>query len=327
MLRRLLLIAVVAAAGCGSSDGGNGSPGCEPDSCDDPAGYESGEACSGSGSCLCEKCPTYCDALCPFSLPNADVVAYLEEDEGRGPPTELDLDCLGANELPAAPAQDVTMTGIVEDFEDAYPIEGATVEVFASALDLDTPIASTVSGELGAYTIVIPAAELAVARVSWRVAAEDRLETLHLNQAIECRIAPCVMNESRLSVSWVTLDSVVAILGTSRPAGTSTVIGDVLDCDRNSLANANGRLLSVSGDRFSDAEIYYFEEEFPVRRRLQPWSSSDGLVAFLNVQSTDTVEIQAYGRVDGAETLLSSATVFPTPDAVVITDMDPLGPR
>ena len=317
------------AADCGSTGDGQAPPtGCVPGSCDDPVGYETEAACPDGESCLCDRCPSYCDALCPLSLPNADVMANAGDDQDEDPPlVEADFSCLGKDEPPPAPKQDVTMTGIVMDFEDEYPIEAATVEAFATALALDVPVASTTSGKGGSYTLVLPVAQLDSARVSWRVQAEDQLETLHLNQAIACQSAPCTMTEDRLSVSQVTSDSLTGILGTSRPDGTSIVIGDVLDCRRRSVANANGRLFSSNGDPVAGTEVYYFETEFPVRRWLQPWSSPDGLVGILDVEAAGVVEIRAFGRIDGKETLLSAVAVPPVADAVVITDMDVLGPR
>jgi hypothetical protein len=325
---RTVLTTLAVLAGCSSSAEAPPEGGCGPESCRDPEGYESGEECDDGESCLCDRCPGYCDALCPFSLPNADVMANAGDDEDEDPVLQAaDFSCLGDNALPAAPAMDVTVTGFVRDFEDDFLIPGATVEVYALATELDAPLASTVSVADGSYSIVVPASALDVARVSWRVVAEDALDTLHLNQAIACATAPCGMDEERLSVSQVTSDSLASILGTSRPDGTSVVIGDVLDCRRRSVAHANGRLLDPSGAEVEGLETYYFEAEFPVRRKLQPWSSADGLVGMINVAPAAEVEIRAYGRIDGEETLLSAAAVPAIADAVVISDLDALGPK
>jgi hypothetical protein len=64
-----------------------------------------------------------------------------------------------------------------------------------------------------------------------------------------------------------------------------------------------------------------------VRRKLQPWTSADGLVGMINVAPAAEVEIRAYGRIDGEETLLSAAAVPAIADAVVISDLDALGPK
>ncbi|MEK6606096.1 MAG: hypothetical protein AABZ30_00375, partial [Myxococcota bacterium] len=84
----------------------------------------------------------------------------------------------------------------------------------------------------------------------------------------------------------------------------------------------------ANGAMVQGVEVYYFQSgrngPFPVRRSLQTATSPDGLFLMPNVVPGGTVELRAYGKIDGVETLLSSVRVQPEADSVVITDMDPL---
>lgn len=318
---------LVLNVGCGGStegdDEGAESEGEEGSECSQAVDMASGDACDNGSSCICASCEDYCDSSNLASLPDTDVLVA-ENDDFEAGATDADFACLGSNTPPAPPANDVTVGGIVMDFQTDAPISGALVEAFSSSESLDTSCANATSIDDGTYEITVPADCFVAARLSWRVTVEDALPTLHLNQRVACESEPCTVEQHRISVSQGTADTIPAILGTVLKDGTSIVVGDILDCQRRSVEYANGRLFDDKGAAIGGIQGYFFKEEFPVRRSIQQWTSLDGLVVLVQVPAGGLVDIRAYGNLGGEETLLSSVRVPPIADSVIITDMEPL---
>lgn len=324
-----VLVSSMMLAYCGgSSETGEGEAEVEgeaegegPCGCADPIGL---------GGDLCDSCETYCDPSNSCSLPNADVQANAGDDNDEEPPLEAaDYECLAVKAPPAPPKGAVNVTGETRDYLTRTPVPSIVTDAFPSSEDFATPCATVTSDESGVYVIPLPESCFADgdALVSWRMtdSSGDQYPTFHLNQRVECESFPCTVSQNRPSVSETTVASVAFLLrGTEPLPGTSIVIGDVVDCQGRSVQFANGRLFDAEGSLIEGIETYYFQTVQPVRRNLQSWTSPDGLVAMIDVPAGSLVEISAFGRLDGEETVLSTIRVPPVADSIVVTEMEPL---
>jgi hypothetical protein len=231
------------------------------------------------------------------------------------------------------PDPDFTVAGEVQDFQSKGNIVSAisattvaTVTVFATTADViaKTALAGPVeSGTDGRYTVTIPEGLTRVIFKTTRTGAKD---TYEFNQLV----VPGETDNHRYSVSDATGEFINAWVGMAFDTTKGAIAGALRDCDYLEVANAVGKALSGTAAAIPDEQIFYFNDAagLPTKRSKRTSTDFDGRILFLNVPPTDTgVTIQAWVAQNGsgvADYLVSENVVPVMPNAIVITDLDPL---
>lgn len=270
--------------------------------------------------------------------------ADLLEAEGRDP----DFSCLGEPDPANVFATDTDVTGVVEDFEEGFPVEGVTVAVFASYADLaaDTPFATSAPSDInGGYTVGVPAN---VQRLHYKMidpTGQDYFDTMELEDPVAGMAPdpPQTTGKDRKAVSWATVDKVPGMIGIARIEGRGIVAGTVYDCSRDHVEHAALRVydgpasdpnrVQLSIWDGSSRNSFYFSDDLP--SRLQDFTNPEGQFLTANLVPGGTVTLEIWGRLDAAwlpagyedcaeGCLISRQEVPVFGDVIVITDMNPL---
>jgi len=307
------VLLAVSVAAC--SDGGSDAP----DGAVCPPANLSG--CDPSDDSTCLALPQDdVQAALGTELPDPDVENPVLTTDGA------DYTCNTSAPPTPRPTGDVTVTGLVLDFQSDDALAGASIEVFAAAQFDAAPLATTTSSADGSYQIVVPTETLRDGRVFWRNTAPGQAPTHELYDPL-LPDASLAFASDRVSVSEDTAETIPTVLGTTRPDGTVVVVGRVRDCQRRYVAGATARLYDDRCGGFQAIggfEEFYFEEEYPSQRGRWRATSPDGLFVMFKVDPADSAEVRILGRLAGVETVLSRAVIPLIPDSVVITDFDPL---
>jgi len=258
-----------------------------------------------------------------------------------------DYSCLEQGTPPAAPTQDLVIRGKTQqrlsngDDEDKGSV---SVEVWTDQTTLNdtSRVAKTTSDAAGNYEVTIPAAAWASAsskgvRVAWRIGATDTIPTVEYNDLIPINDAkPDTKDPTKLSLDGLdritltraTLQTINALLGTTADydKNKAIVLGVVRDCKRAEVQNVSAGVVDSAGKPLAGPLLFYFQDDFPVVRELQPFSSDDGFFTLLNVPVKDkSVEVRIVGKLAGGKEAVLSRQVLPVKsDTLIIADFDPL---
>ncbi|MGZ3426548.1 MAG: hypothetical protein ACXVCV_07860, partial [Polyangia bacterium] len=116
------------------------------------------------------------------TAPSGQPVAYVQPTPTDAQ-TPASLGCLGGHADPAAPTTATAVDLVVNDFEKATPVTGATVEVYLSLAHINAqmPDATSMPTDAdGKTTIMVPPGAY---RVTFRTfGAPDTIETLEFNR-------------------------------------------------------------------------------------------------------------------------------------------------
>jgi hypothetical protein len=257
-----------------------------------------------------------------------------------------DYSCLGKVTPPAQPTKDLVIRGKTQqrlsngDDEDKGEV---SVEVWTDQTSLSkaTRVTDTISDAAGNYEVTIPATAWASAsekgvRVAWRISATDTIPTVEYNDLIPIQDAKPDSKDptklsleglDRITLSRSTLMTINGLLGTTADYDTkkAIVLGVVRDCARKEVENASAGAVDSAGKPLEGPQLFYFQDNFPVVRKLQPFSSADGFFTLLNVPITGgSVEVRVVGKLASGEAVLSRQVLPVKSDTLVIADFDPL---
>jgi hypothetical protein len=287
-------------------------------------GDEKGDDCAGSGGATT---PT-CQLVPPVTQVSAD------------------YSCLGKVTPDAPPTKDLVIRGKTQqrlsngDDEDKGDV---SVEIWTDQTSLSdsTRVAKTTSDAAGNYEVTIPATAWASAsskgvRVGWRIGATDTIPTVEYNDLIPIKDAkPDSKDPTKLSLEGLdritltrsTLQTINGLLGTTADYDKqkAIVLGVIRDCQRKEVQNVSAGAVDSAGEPLDGPQLFYFQDNFPVVRDLQPFSSSDGFFTLLNVPVTaGSVEVRVIGKLASGEAVLSRQVLPVKSDTLVIADFDPL---
>lgn len=273
---------------------------------------------------------------------------HLSDDLLQALNNDPDFTCFDATDPVITFSTDTDVTGVVEDFEEGYAVEGAVVKVYGTLQDLldDQPFDESAPSDVhGAYTITVPGN---VQRTHWRMtdpSGEDYFDTFEINDPVAGMPPgpPQTTGKDRLIISTVTMETVPATLGIQRIEGRGIIAGRVYDCQRNEVEHAairvydgpasdpDRQLISVyeGGNRNS----FYFVSGMP--SRLQQFTDPEGQFVVANLVAGGSVHVEFWGRTQAAwmptgyqdcseGCLISTQEVPVVGDTIVITDMLPL---
>jgi len=219
-----------------------------------------------------------------------------DDDDGTPDPGDFDSDqpvtgdwsCTGeqGGVLPGAAG---TFEGLVEDFQDDFPIAGASVRIWLDnnpAGSVEDAIEAT-TDDNGVFTLDASMGVRACAPFAARVWTEfDPPETYQTfqNNIIVSGDAP--YSEVLNSVSYATYQLLPLTVGVEPDAGKGIAAGRVTDCLDEPVAGAETSVGTIDWTTGSvtEAEGYamrYFRDEDPAHDQL--WTSDDGLFGGMNV--------------------------------------------
>jgi len=266
-----------------------------------------------------------------------------DENPGFSPPCEVtvaavddvevgaaDWTCLGTPTDDTPTTVDVTVTGVLNDFQNNdNEINEGNVEVFpgidhTNVLDTFGPTDNT-----GAYELVLPAGHT---RYGFKVTAPDYEPTYLLNQDFDPATEAQSLDISGISTGIAT--ALPAIIGLVRTEGTGILAGAMRDCQNREVAHAVATVSSTPGQpgHLAGAQTYYLDAGagLPVRHDQLLSTDVNGLFAIFELPETGTAYLQVWGFVDDADladgemTLLAELPAPVVPDTVITGSIEPL---
>ena len=304
MKRLLGLVALCVAAACGGGD-------------DDGGGADAGEELENPG----------------FATPDVVTTAYMKDGTSWTEVGPANWDCLGTASDDEASTVEITVSGVVRDFqEDEDTVASAMVAVYEGS-DIDgTPVDEVTSEANGSYAVTLP---VGTERVAFKISADGFLDTYLMNQYYVPDQAE--QEEFLEPISDSLANALTAFTGRSEPRtlGLGVLAGAIRDCDNNEVAGAIATVSDSSGtvDHVTGAETYYFSAEaqsLPVRLTLEDTTNDDGLFMVMELPPDDASFLQVWGFVDGQDPAADEMTLLaelPMPvigDSVVTASMEPL---
>jgi hypothetical protein len=210
---------------------------------------------------------------------------------------------------------------VVNDFEKAVPVMGATVEVYLSLAHVNAmmPDATSMPTDAdGKTTLMVPPGSY---RVIFRTfGAPNTIETLEFNRAYN--------DGARVSVSQATKSEIPALLNLAPDDTKGVVAGSQRDCNEHELGGITVGITSDAGAYDDTMNVFYFQDYGPTRvpALAQKWTSGDGAFAGLNVPPGNAT-VTAAGRFDAAGPLLKLGTgIVPVrANSITIVQLEPLG--
>ena len=253
-------------------------------------------ACGGGGSSS-DK-PDAAPKDIGFSNPTGSLKANREVStdvwEEIGP---ADLSCLNtpANDPPTTVT--VSLSTVVKDFQSGNLVPNTVVTAFRGQNTTDVFDTKTSDGD-AALTISIPTG---VTRFGYKMTSDSALDTLLLNQKVNPNNATQTASDIR-SVSKTTAQTLPALIGVSRTAGTGVLAGAIRDCQDREISNFIATVSTTKGTvtHAAGTDTYYFSPQvgLPVRHSQQAHGSKNGLFMIIELQPAPTAYVQVWGYKD-----------------------------
>ncbi|MCW5804227.1 MAG: hypothetical protein KIT31_17780 [Deltaproteobacteria bacterium] len=231
-----------------------------------------------------------------------------------------DLACLGTPSADAATTVDVALSTKVTDFQSGNLAPGTSVIAFPNQ-SIGQPFgAAVVADEMAKLTLTIPTG---TKRFGFKMTSDSALDTLLLNQTVLPDMAAQMLGQIQ-SVSKTTAQTLPALIGVSRTAGTGVLAGAVRDCANHEISNFIATVSSTKGEvnHVDGADTYYFSSSvgLPVRHSQKAASSEDGLFMIIELQAAPKAFVQVWGYVNDTDLAADKLTLVAELETAVITD-------
>jgi hypothetical protein len=126
------------------------------------------------------------------------------------------------------------------------------------------------------------------------------------------------------SVSKTTAQTLTALIGVSRTAGTGVLAGAMRDCQDREVSNFIATVSTTSGTvtHAAGADTYYFSPTvgLPVRHSQQKHGSKNGLFMIIELQPAPTAYVQVWGYKTAADMASDTKTLIAELQTNVIAD-------
>lgn len=199
---------------------------------------------------------------------------------------DADLSCLGTASADVASTVAVTLTTKVTDFQSGNAVPGSTVEIFKGQEYMTVEDTAT-SDSNAMITIDLP---IGVTRFGYRMTADTSMPTFLLNQTLPDPDMAMQTVGNIQSVSKATAQTLPALIGQTRTAGTGVVAGALRDCQGREISGFIATMSSTPAEAntIMGADTYYFDSAvgLPVHHNRQKFASHDGLFMIIEVPST-----------------------------------------
>jgi hypothetical protein len=270
------------------------------------------------------------DGNAGFVLPTQPTDAYREIDGVWERQGVANWDCLGTPTEDIPTTVDVTLSGLIRDFQTDDPLPEATITAYDEVDFGGSGVATATSDIDGNYSITLPAGGT---RWAFKVTVEDALDTYSLNQYFQPDQA--MQTDELNSVSLLTAQALPAFIGVTRTPGLGILAGTIRDCNDDEV---QGAIATVSTTRaapthLDGAQTYYFSAlstSLPVRHSQQLFTNTDGLFVVIELPESAEAYLQIWGFTDEADMQDGEMTLLgeiPSPvlaDSVITASMVPL---
>ena len=292
-------------------------------------------ACGGGGSSSDKPAVDAPPKDIGFTNPTAPLMANREVStdnwEEIGP---ADLACLNTPANDPATTVNVQLSTVVRDFQSDNLVPGAQVVVFRGQNLTDVIDTQTADGN-AAVAVTIPTG---VMRFGYKMTHESAMDTLLVNQKVDPNEAMQSVGSIN-SVSKTTAQTLPALIGVSRTAGTGVLAGAIRDCQEREISNFIATVSTTSSagtnapPTFAEgADTYYFSPTvgLPVRHSQQKHGSKNGLFMIIELAAASTAYVQVWGYKTQADVDADMKTLvaeFQTPvlaDTVITGSYEPL---
>lgn len=265
-----------------------------------------------------------------FNHPTAPLKANHEVSdnvwEELGP---ADLTCLGTPSADAATTVAVALTTRVDDFQSGNAVPNTVVTVFPN--QSSTQVFDTQTADADAMlTVTIP---VGTKRFGYKMTNANALDTFLFNQTVAPDQATQTLTHIQ-SVSTATAQTLPALIGVSRTAGTGVLAGALRDCGNHEISNFIATVSSTpsTATHIAGASTYYFSSTvgLPVRHSQQAASSKDGLFMAIELPPQQVAYVQMWGFKSDADvtadqlSLIAELAVPVIADTVVTGSFEPL---
>ena len=283
--------------------------------------------CAFVALCFCAACgDSGSTATADMAAGGADMARMLPAPYVGASMTPAALDCIGSRMDPAAPSQDTVVSGVIKDFQNSYPVKGATVSVYfdASQVVAKQPVASsTSSDEMGNFTITVPKGHY---RVIWgntggkaitsSGSMQDTIDAYEFGVAFD--------DKQRAAVTTSTRDAIPGLVNVIPDPSLGVLAGSVRDCTKATVGGAVVEVTMTSAAWDAASLTFYFKniggQTLPLLS--QHWTSDVGLFAALNVPpgtATETAQVELNGKL----TTVGTNSIPVIAGAITIADILP----
>jgi hypothetical protein len=266
-----------------------------------------------------------------FNKPTASLKSNTEVSTNNwmelGP---ADLSCLGMPTTDTATTVDVTLNTKVTDFQGGQAVPSAVVTAF-DGVNSTAPFDTKTADANGLVSIHVGVGHT---RIGFKMTAPSQIDTLLLFQYLDPAMVTQTSPDKIQSVSNSTAATLPALIGETRTPGSGVLAGALRDCQLHEMSNFIATVSSVSGTAtpLENADSYYFSASvgLPVHHAQQESASGDGLFMIIQLPTTDTAFVQAWGYLTDGDmaadhlTLLSELQVPVLADTVITGSFEPL---
>lgn len=241
-----------------------------------------------------------------------------------------DLTCLNQPSADAPTAVAVALATRVDDFQSGAARPNTSVTIFKDQ-DTANPLGAAVVSDTNAMlTVNIP---VGVKRFGFKMTEAGSLDTLLLNQIVKPNEAAQTLGHIQI-VSTATAQTLPALIGVSRTAGTGILAGAVRDCAGKEMSNFVATVSSTDATvtHLPGVDTYYFSSSvgLPVRHSQQDFASKNGLFMAIEMAPTPTAYVQVWGYKTQADfeagtlSLIAQLKTAVIADVVITGSYDPL---
>jgi hypothetical protein len=279
-------------------------------------------ACGGGGG----DAPSDASSEAPdigFKRPTAALRAHMAAAGGAVDLGPANLTCLNAASADLATTVAVAVTTEVRDFQSEDLVPNVQVTAFANQ-ELDQPFATVAADAQGALQLDVP---VGIRRFGYKMVDPTSLDTLLLNQRVDPN-NPAQTVPAIRSVSKATAQTLPALIGIARTAGTGVLAGAIRDCADHDLSNFIATVAINQATAPEDivhapgADSYYFSAQvgLPVRHTQEAMGTENGLFMIVELEPAATAFVQVWGYLDDAALQADRLTKIAELKSPVIAD-------
>jgi len=267
-----------------------------------------------------------------FAKPDTVTTAFQKDGEIWTEVGPANWSCLGTASEDTPSTVDITVSGVVRDFQNKDDvIASAMVEAYSGSDITGTPIGTATSNADGTFSITY---DPGIERIAYKTSADEYLDTYLLNQYYDPDTASQEENLEPISVSLA--NTLTAFINKERTPGLGVLAGAIRDCDVHEVKGAIATVsnTSATADHVDGAETYYFSagsRSLPVRLSQQAFTNDDGLFMIIELPpSSSDVFLQVWGFTPDQDpasdelTLIAELGVPVIGDTVISASMEAL---
>ena len=200
-----------------------------------------------------------------------------------------DLSCLtgtlGTEAAAAGCIAQRSMAGLVLDFQDDYPVDEATVELFFEDGIFGVADDTVTTDANGVFNAEVNTCEAFTYRVTTDPVLDATKVTIESHDVMPHKGAINPVSHEMNSVSSTTYALIPTLLGVSPDVEKGIVAGRAYDCAGENLEGLQVMIEGASGNIPESVVAKYFRDDFPNRN--QPYTSDDGLWILMDVPTGD----------------------------------------